>query len=126
MPLISWLLLAMNGLWWVTLSYGDAWFWATIFHSLQYIVIVVIVHSNDMMKKPGNTRSGIFHVTSFYFMSMLLGMFLFLVWPWMYVFAGFELEAAILMTVATINLHHFIVDGYIWRSKKKKNTAPSV
>jgi hypothetical protein len=29
------------------------------------------------------------------------------------------MEYSILMTVATINIHHFMVDGYIWRSKKK-------
>ena len=110
----------MNGLWWVTLSYEDAWFWASIFHSLQYIVIVVIVHTNDMMKRPQNDKGKLFHVMSFYAMSMLLGMFLFIGWPWIYYACGFSLESAILMTAATINIHHFMVDGYIWRSKKKK------
>ena len=81
LPLICWLLLAMNGLWWVTLSYDDAWFWASIFHSLQYIVIVVIVHTDDMMKQPNNTKGKLFHVMWFYALSMMLGMFLFIGWP---------------------------------------------
>ena len=119
LPLICWLLLAMNGLWWVTLSYDDAWFWASIFHSLQYIVIVVIVHTNDMMKQPNNTKGKLFHVMWFYALSMMLGMFLFIGWPWVYFACGFSMEYSILMTVATINIHHFMVDGYIWRSKKK-------
>ena len=128
LPLIAWVILGTNGLWWVALSYGDAWFWATIFHSLQYLVIVVIVHTNDNMARPDNNKGKIFHVLMFYGMSIVLGLVLFLAWPWMYVPFGFKLEDAILMTVATINLHHFIVDGYIWRSKKKKNpkSAPSV
>ncbi len=128
LPWIAWMILATNGLWWVALSYGDAWFWATIFHSLQYLVIVTIVHTNDKMAQPDNKSGAGYHVMTFYGMSMLLGMFLFLVWPWMYIPFGFELEAAILMTVATVNLHHFIVDGYIWRSKKKKkaSSAPAV
>jgi hypothetical protein len=119
LPLICWLLLAMNGLWWVTLSYDDAWFWASIFHSLQYIVIVVIVHTDDMMKQPNNTKGKLFHVMWFYALSMMLGMFLFIGWPWIYFACGFSMEYSILMTVATINIHHFMVDGYIWRSKKK-------
>jgi hypothetical protein len=81
LPLICWLLLAMNGLWWVTLSYDDAWFWASIFHSLQYIVIVVIVHTDDMMKQPNNTKGKLFHVMWFYALSMMLGVFLFIGWP---------------------------------------------
>ena len=28
----------------------------------------------------------------------------------------------VLLVVAVINLHHFIVDGYIWRSSKKVST----
>ncbi|MFK7768158.1 MAG: hypothetical protein AB8B55_13120 [Mariniblastus sp.] len=121
LPLIAWMILGTNGLWWVALSYGDAWFWATIFHSLQYLVIVVIVHNKDKMAQSDNKSSPFLNVCWFYLMSIALGLMLFLVWPWMYVPFGFDLEAAILMTVATINLHHFIVDGYIWRSKKKKN-----
>ncbi len=120
LPAISWLILLTNGLWWVALSYGDAWFWATIFHSLQYIVIIVLVHADDNMAKPDNKNGRAYHVVTFYGASMLLGMFLFLVWPWLYVPFGFDLKAAILMTLATVNLHHFIVDGYIWRSKKRK------
>jgi hypothetical protein len=77
------------------------------------------------MAQPNNKFGAGYHVMTFYGMSMILGMVLFLVWPWMYIPFGFELEAAILMTVATVNLHHFIVDGYIWRSKKKKKTSPA-
>jgi hypothetical protein len=124
LPLIAWVLLAMNGLWWVLLSFSDAWFWASIFHSLQYIVIVVIFHVNDMNKRPENTQSTSYHVGWFYVVSMLVGLFLFCGWPQIYLVMGFPVEAAMLMTVATINLHHFIVDGYIWRSAKKKKKSP--
>jgi len=119
LPLIAWLIVATNGLWWVTLSYSDAWFWATIFHSLQYLVIICIVHTQDKMKQPGNTAGPFFHVSTFYVASFFLGMFLFLIWPQMYGWAGFNLENSILIVWGTVNLHHFIVDGYIWRSTKK-------
>ncbi|MEM7785594.1 MAG: hypothetical protein AAF939_04400 [Planctomycetota bacterium] len=123
LPLIAWLMLFVNGIWWVTASYGVAWFWATIFHSIQYIVIVVIFHVNDQMKLPGNKRKPMFHSLWFYVISFLLGYFLFQIWPFLYLPFGFEMEAAVLMTVATVNLHHFIVDGYIWRSGKKKKSS---
>jgi hypothetical protein len=35
-----------------------------------------------------------------------------------YVFAGFTPAASVMYTVAMINIHHFIVDGFIWRLKK--------
>ena len=123
LPLIAWVLLFVNGIWWVTVSYGVAWIWATIFHSIQYIVIVVIFHVNDQLKQPNNERGALFHSVWFYGLSMLLGYFLFQIWPHLYMPFGFDMEAAVLMTVATVNLHHFIVDGYIWRSAKKKKQA---
>ena len=123
LPLIAWVLLFVNGIWWVTVSYGTAWIWATIFHSIQYIVIVVIFHVNDQMKNSENKKTPVYHACWFYTASFLLGYLLFQVWPFMYMPFGFEMEAAVLMTVATINLHHFIVDGFIWRSAKKKKVA---
>ena len=37
------------------------------------------------------------------------------------VLAGFGWVESVLMVVAVINLHHFIVDGYIWRLKADKD-----
>ncbi len=57
----------------------------------------------------------------FYLASLLLGFGLFHGWPHVYVWAGRGLAESMLLTVATINLHHFIVDAYIWRLRKDPN-----
>ena len=52
---------------------------------------------------------------------MTLGTFFFLLFnclPLAYVFAGFGRVEATLLVVAAINLHHFIVDAFIWRLKR--------
>jgi hypothetical protein len=51
-------------------------------------------------------------------MSILLGYGLFYCLPWGFYMAGFGLTESILLCVVAINLHHFIVDAYIWRLKK--------
>jgi hypothetical protein len=117
LPIISGLMLIANAAWWCFLPF-DAFVWATIFHGIQYLGIVTIFHVKDQLARPDNRRGWLFHVASFYGGSALLGYGLFSCLPWGFVMAGFGfVESAILCAVA-INLHHFIVDAYIWRLKK--------
>ena len=48
-------------------------------------------------------------------MCLVLAYALFSCLPQAFVFAGFDLTASLLMIAAAINIHHFIVDGYIWK-----------
>ena len=66
-----------------------------------------------------------FYITSFYVMSFVLAGFLFFVVPMAYVPLGFTLAQSILMMTVIINLHHFIVDGFIWRTKPARSGVPS-
>jgi hypothetical protein len=51
----------------------------------------------------------------------VLAGFLFFVIPVVtFVPMGFEAPQAILMMTTVINLHHFIVDGFIWKNKPTK------
>jgi len=59
-------------------------------------------------------------------MCLLLGYSLFNVFPLAYIFAGFGRVESVLLVVAVINLHHFIVDGYIWRLKKSDSNRQVV
>ena len=47
--------------------------------------------------------------------SLLLGYGLFNCLPQAYIWSGFGQVESVLLVVAAINLHHFIVDGYIWK-----------
>ncbi len=52
---------------------------------------------------------------------MTLGYLLFQCWPYFYVWAGFGLAESMLLGIAVINIHHFVVDAYIWKLRKDPN-----
>jgi hypothetical protein len=118
MPLISLLTVVTNGIWFLVLAPLDAFVYATIFHGLQYLAIVIVFHLKDQMSRSDNRHGPLYHVLWFYGACVILGYTLFHALPLAYVFAGFGKVESVLLVVAAINLHHFIVDGYIWRLKK--------
>lgn len=118
MPLISLLLLYSNVIWWFVLSHVNAFAWATIFHGIQYLAIVIIFHLKDQLAQPDNRHGILYHTLWFYAACLLLGYGLFNAFPLAFMFAGFGRVESVLLVVATVNIHHFIVDGYIWRLKK--------
>jgi hypothetical protein len=117
LPAISILMLVSNAAWWFLLP-QQAFVWATIFHGVQYLAIATIFHVKDQMARPDNRRGTWYHVGWFYGASLLLGYGLFSCLPWGFVAAGFGMVESIILTVAAINIHHIIVDAYIWRLKK--------
>src|SRR2546425_2150807 len=121
LPLITLVMMVANGLWWTALDYLDAFVLATIAHGLQYLAIVLVYHVRDQLRSPGNQHGWLHHAASFYGRSLLLGYGLFYCWPWALVWAGAGLAESMLLVVATINVHHFVVDRYIWRSRAPGN-----
>jgi hypothetical protein len=125
MPVISMLMLIANTAWWCLLP-NHAFVWATIFHGLQYLVIVAIFHVNDQVAKPDNRYGRLRHATGFYVSSLLLGYALFCCLPWGFVAGGFGMVESVALSVAAINIHHFVVDAYIWRLKKGDGNRKNV
>lgn len=121
LPLISWLIVVTNGIWWVVFRFYDAFVWATVFHGVQYLAIVTIFHVKDQTARPDNRRGPVSHAVGFYAASLGLGYLLFHAWPFAYLLAGFGLSESMLLCAAAINIHHFIVDRYIWRLRKDSN-----
>jgi hypothetical protein len=115
MPLVSILALVSNGVWWFVLSSFDAFVWATVFHGLQYLALVVIFHIRERVSAPEDQRGAVYHGLWFYGASLLLGYGLFQCLPLGYTFAGVGLVEGTLLVAATVNVHHFVVDAYIWR-----------
>lgn len=115
LPLIVMIMMVANGLWWTGLSFLDAFVIATIAHGIQYMAIMLIYHVREQRAEPGNRRGWLFHAGSFYLKCVALGYGLFNCWPYIFVWAGAGLAESMLMVIATINIHHFIVDAYIWR-----------
>jgi len=116
LPMISVFMLISNAAWWLLLP-NRAFVWATIFHGLQYLAIVTIFHVKDQMSRQTNRHGGLYHVGWFYFVSLALGYGLFSCLPWGFVAGGFGMTESIILSVAAINIHHFIVDAFIWRLK---------
>ena len=126
MPLIGALMLVTNGVWWFIFPPMQAFVWATIFHGIQYLAIIVIFHVKDQMNRESNRHGMLFHAVSFYGASLLLGFLLFDWFPRAYILAGVAAGTSVMMTVAAINIHHFIVDSFIWRLKKSDNNRSIV
>lgn len=117
MPLISLLAVVTNGIWFVVFSHYDAYIWATIFHGIQYLAIATVFHIKDQTARPENKRGPLYHAFWFYAISLLLGYGLFNCWPQAYMLFGFGPAESVLLVIAVINIHHFIVDAYIWKLK---------
>jgi hypothetical protein len=115
MPLISLLVILTNALWFVVFPLVDGFVWTTMFHGIQYLAIVMIFHVRDRLALPGNKRSAASHAVWFYGASILLGYAMFNCLPYGYQMLGFGAAKSVLLVIAAINIHHFIVDGYIWK-----------
>ncbi|MBI83882.1 MAG: hypothetical protein CMJ81_11840 [Planctomycetaceae bacterium] len=129
MPLIVAVLLFINGVWWFVLAQQplQAFLWASVFHSVQYMAIVIIFHVKDQVPDNETSLGSVFfHIVWFYTASAMLGWALFQWLPYVYMCAGFNMAVSFAMVTAAINLHHFIVDGYIWRLKKSDSNRQIV
>jgi hypothetical protein len=121
LPAIVPCLLIANGVWWVVLDYLNAFVWATIFHGIQYLAIAAIFHVKDRTAEDGNRHGAAYHAAWFYGASLALGYALFYCWPYAFRLAGFGQAESMLLVIAVINVHHFIVDRYIWRLGRDRN-----
>ena len=120
-PLLALLPVLANGTWFVLFDALDAFVWATVFHGLQYLAVVSVFHAREQRALPGNARGALFHVAAFYVGCVALGYALFQCWPRAAVAAGFGVVESTFLVVAIVNVHHFIVDAYIWRLRRDPN-----
>jgi hypothetical protein len=123
MPLVSLAMIVSNGIWWVIFNYIDAFIWATVFHGLQYLAILAVFHVRDQQARPDNQHGPTYHVLWLYGLCVGLGYLLFQCWPRAYIALGYGKVESIFMVVAIINVHHFIVDGFIWHIRKDRRLA---
>ena len=52
---------------------------------------------------------------------LILGWVLFFRWPQAYWLFGFPIVQSGLLVTATINIHHFVVDAFIWKLRRDPN-----
>jgi len=123
LPVLALVLILFNALWLVAFSQLIGATLATVAHSIQYLFIVTWVHTADSTRTVDPSRGPLYHALSFYALSVVGGLALFFVAPVVIGttagLMGLPVDApqCVLMVSVAINLHHFIVDGYIWRSR---------
>ena len=115
MPVIAPLMLIVNALWWLALPPLQAFIWATFFHGIQYLAIVVIFHVREREGRAGGRRGALAEGALFYAACLALGYALCNCLPQAYVFAGASTTESLLLVIAAVNIHHFVVDGFIWK-----------
>ena len=129
LPLLGLVLVLINSLWLVGFTYFEGAVWATVAHSIQYLMIVSYAHAQDSARSSTSPIRPGLHGAVFYLVSIVLGVPLFVGLPVVVQALGgwlgqpWSMVHCVTMTVVAINLHHFIVDGSIWRSKKETKNA---
>ena len=114
-PVISLLIIMTNACWFVVFPVIEGFLWATIFHGVQYLAIVMIFHVREGLNRPHNKSGPVAHAAKFYLLCLALGYALFNCLPPGYEAMGFGSAESLLMVIAAINIHHFIVDAFIWK-----------
>ena len=89
-PLISLALIMVNAVWWTAFNYINAFFWAALFHDVQYLTIAATFHVRERTRRPEDRRGWAFHTGVFYGASVALAYLLFVLWPDAYVALGYE------------------------------------
>jgi len=121
LPLMVPVMMVSNGLWWTMLDPLNAFAVATIAHAVQYLGIMLVYHVREQLRDPGNQYGWLYHAANFYGRCLIVGYAMFYCLPYVFVMAGASYAQAMLPVAAAINIHHFIVDAYIWRLRVPAN-----
>jgi len=123
LPVISVMTVMTNAIWWTFFNYVHAMWWAAIFHGVQYLAIVTIFHVKERTQQTRSAYGPLCHAVVFYGACVMTAYVLFVLWPDAYIWAGFDALLTAQLAIAVINIHHFIVDAFIWRLRRDRNAA---
>jgi len=97
-------------IWFAATPAGLFYYLVPLFHSLQYLLMAWAVETSE---RPASARAG--HTARWYVTNVALGFVLFWVLPRAGALAGRPLAFSTAVVFAGVQLHHFFVDGVIWR-----------
>lgn len=92
------------------------------FHALQYLLIAwsIDVHA----RSPRGALAAIFGSARWFGLNFAAGAVLFFGVPRVLAAHGWNLEVALLLVTAGLSLHHYFVDGVIWKLRQEKDRSP--
>ena len=97
------------------------------FHSLQYMLIAWSMQLKEKMDRehiaPSVQYVG-FESARWYILNVIGGIFLFWIFPYALAHFGVNENLALGVTAAGVQIHHFFVDGVIWKLKRKTVASP--
>jgi hypothetical protein len=122
-PAIVGVLLLSNAVWLIFAGYQGVFAVSlvTVFHGLQYLAILGVFHVRERLDETGGAWWR--HAAAFYAICLVLGYLLFQVWPVGLAFFGASYAESAILAAAVINIHHFLVDGFIWKLRNDRNYA---
>lgn len=97
------------------------------FHSLQYLLIAWAVQMKESLDAPGMNPSKKFVLTQtvkWLSINIILGYAMFELLPYLFDMQQRNFNFATGIAAAGVQMHHFFVDGVIWKLKNKTNSSP--
>jgi hypothetical protein len=98
-----------------------------LFHSLQYLYIAWAMQIGLRVSEPQSNRSYrsvLKESMRWGLRNYIGGMLLFIALPWMVFWVNLPLATSAGIVIAAVNIHHFFVDGVIWKIRNVNKTSP--
>jgi hypothetical protein len=97
-----------------------------LFHSLQYLYIAWAMQIGLRLREPaaGAPRSLLKESCRWALSNYVGGMLLFIALPWLLFWVDLPLVTSAGIVIAAVNIHHFFVDGVIWKLRNVGATSP--
>jgi tetratricopeptide (TPR) repeat protein len=97
-----------------------------VMHSAQYLWITQYYARRDAARRTAGSASG-WNAWAYWGMLGLGGVALFLPGPWLASYAGrFDFTSSVLIVTAIVNIHHFMIDGVVWKLRDPRVTQALV
>jgi hypothetical protein len=117
LPMMSLVIIYTNALWWVLFVATEAFAWAALSHGVQYLAIAMVFHVKDAREKQPGRHGAFYFALTFYVACVALAYGLYYGLPALYAMTWwrFDHSATSLRIALMLNVHHIVIDGFIWR-----------
>ena len=98
-----------------------------LFHSLQYLYIAWAMQLGLRLSEPADAsvpRTVVNESMRWGLRNYVGGMLLFIALPWTLLWVDLPMATIAGVVLAAVNIHHFFVDGVIWKLRNTADTSP--